>query len=158
MYLHDISVSWFVHVDANNDNSQWFVYSPLSLQIYITCMMNYSGNVKTEMSFTLNISTENKPIFPKYYTIQNPSTIEQHIYFYTLNGEEFQRRRVWDLWNKEMTDKCCIKKKGGTWGAGRGNKARVGLLWCGTWEEGWEEVWRGCHAIDSEEDGVGFEK
>ena len=72
--------------------------------------MNYSGNVKTEMSFTLNISTENKPTFQKYNTIQNPSTIEQHIHFYTLNGEEFQRRRVWDLWNKEMTDKCCICK------------------------------------------------
>ena len=35
MYLHDISVSWYAHINKNNDNSRWFVYSPLSLQIYI---------------------------------------------------------------------------------------------------------------------------
>ena len=35
MYLHDISVSWYAHINKNNDNSRWFVYSPLSPQIYI---------------------------------------------------------------------------------------------------------------------------
>ena len=88
------------------------LFTTVTSNIYLTCMINYSGNVKTGMSFTLNISTS----FQKYNTIQNPSTIEEHIYFHWLNGEEFQSRRFWDLRNRKMADKCYIHwDKGGAW-------------------------------------------